>query len=238
MISLRQLTPTGDKAFRTWCEKNDPSETLNLEVFLSGSMSTPVEIDEIAIEIDESKVFSTKFELGAYLYETLEHCPVNDRIWHFLTVVYHKQLLRRDGTIGEIDRFYINKQKSFYPFVHLLKPVFDLYFFYHKHPDLIRFLLLNPINESGELFLETIKRQDLMRNENFINVSKRLFYDEKKNILKPKISQYFLRLIALFKQYERTYDLYSMPANRILNDLINKHPEFDRFKSGFFTKRW
>ena len=238
MIPLRQLTRKGNSKFRRWCEKNDPSESLNLEVFQSESMSNLVEIDGIVIKIDESKIFSNKFELGAYLYEKLEHCPVNDRIWHFLTVVYHNQLLRKDGSIGEFNRFYLKKQLKHRHSRHLLQPVFNLYSLYHKQPELIRFLLLGPVNEAAKVFLETVQRQDLMKNENFIRVSKRIFYDEKNNILKPKISQYFLRLIALFMQYERTYDLYSMPVDRILNDLINKHPEFDRFKSGFFTKRW
>ena len=238
MISLRQLTPIGDKAFRTWCERNDPSESLNLEVFQSESMSNPVEINRMAIEFDENKIFSNKYELGAYLYEKLEHCPVNDRIWHFLTVVYHKQLLRKDGSIGEFYRFYLRKQLKHRQSRHLLQPVFNLYSYYHKQPDLIRFLLLSPVNETAVVFRETVQHQDLIKNENFIRVSRRLFYDEKKKILTKGITDYFLRFIALFKQYERTYDLYSMPDDRILNDLINKHPEFNRFKSGLFTKRW
>jgi len=156
------------------------------------------------IEIDPDRKFNNKLELGAYLYEKLGGAS-----------------------------FYIDPQKPYYPFTHLLKPVFDLYGFYDGEKTLIDFLLLNPVNESGRLFSETVKRQNLLRNENFIRASKNLFFDEGEKKIKTGIQDDFLRLIALWQQYERTYDLYSMPAERILQNLIGKHDEFASYISTF-----
>ncbi len=220
MIKLKKLTGRGNERFLDLCRKNDSSgSNFDIEKF------TTEEISENII-IDPSKIFVNKLELGEYLYEKLKDISVENSVWHFLVIVYHKQLLK-DGKIGEIDRFYIDPQKSYYPFTHLLKPVFDLYSFYYDKKDLIDFLLLNPINETGQLFLETVKRQDMMKNQSFIQVSRKLFYDDKNKKIKRGIQNDLRRLIALFKQYERAYDLYSMPAEKILKNLITRHQEFE-----------
>lgn len=218
MIELRRLTAEEDKKFQELCKIDD--NNLDIKNFPGKKLSS-------VVELNEDKKFNNKFELGKYLYEKLSNIPVDIKTWHFLVIAYHKKLLNSKGKIGETKRFYINSEKRYYPFTHLLKPVFDLYSFYRDTPDSIEFLLLSPVNESGKLFLETVKRQDMMKNINFIEVSRRLFYDEKKKKLKKGIAESILRLITLFKQYERTYDLYSMPADKILENLIRKHKEFD-----------
>ena len=154
-------------------------------------------------------------------------------------IIYREQLLNsrlKNKGIGEIGRFCIDDSKSYYPFTHLLKPVFDFYNFYNKETNLIEFLLLNPVNESGGLLLETTKRQDIMKNKNFIEVSKKIFYDDENREIKRGSTNAIKRLIDLFKQYERTYDLYSMPSKMILEKLISKHKEFDKFESGSLSK--
>ncbi len=228
MIKLRRLTVQEDEEFKIWCAKDGLiNNNLDQEDFPGEAISTNV-------EIDEDKTFDNKFELGKYLYERLGSIPENTdtRVWHFLVIVYHKQLLKNNGEIGETGRFYLDIQKSFHssPHLHLLKSVFDVYNFYSKSTESIKYLLLNPINESSKLFLEIVKRQDIMKNKNFIQASRILFYDDKENKIKRGVEEATLRLIDLFKQYERTYDLYSMPADKILDNLISKHEEFNTFK--------
>lgn len=231
MIKLKKLTVTEDQEFKKLCEKwnsnvennNIKNNILDIDSFLGEEISTRV-------EIDENKKFNNKFELGKYLYEKLNAVPMDSKIWHFIVIVYHKQLLRKDRKIGEIDRFYIDDRKSFYPFTHLLKPVFDLYRSQRRYITRIKFLLLTPVNENGSLFLEIVKRQDIMKNINFIEVSEKFFYDKRKNKPKRGAQAGVLRLIDLFKQYERTYDLYSMPADKIMSVLMSKHEEFNKFR--------
>ena len=227
MIELRKLTEAEDQKFKEFCEQHDPSRhNLDIKKIQGDAISSNRDV-----EIDEDKEFNNKYDLGGYLYEKLKDIPMDPQTWHFLIIVYHKQLLNSEGKIGEVARFYIDPQKSYYPFTHLLKPIFDLYNFHHGNIELIKFLLLNPVNESSRLFLETVKRQDMMKNENFIRVCKDFFYDEKNNKIKRGVEGSLLRLITLFKQYERTYDLYSMPSNKIMKNLISKHEEFNKFNT-------
>lgn len=218
MIKLRKLTETEDQKFKILCDKDDLSSN---DLGIGKFTGEEIHID---VEIDEGKKFNNKFELGEYLYEKLSNIPMDANTWHYLVSVYHKQLLQNNGKIGETARFYINTSRP----RHLLKSVFDLYSFYHKDAELIEFLLLNPINKSGKLFMDIVVSQHIMKNINFIQVAKTLFYDKKNKKIKTGIKQDFLRLVALFKQYERNYDLYSMPADRILKNLISKHSEFNK----------
>jgi len=225
MIKLRKLTAKESQKFQNLCRKDNLlNSNLDVKNFTSGEILTHT-------EVDPDKKFNNKLELGAYLYEKLGNALVDNDVWHFLVIIYHKQLLK-NGKIGEIDRFYINPQKKYYPFTHLLKPVFDLYSFYCDKKELIDFLLLKPVNEGGgDIFLETVKRRHMMRNEHFIQVIKVLFYDGDHQKIKAGIKYPIRRLVALWQQYERTYDLYSMPAEKILKNLISKHKEFARYKT-------
>ena len=75
-----------------------------------------------------------------------------------------------------------------------------------------------------------------MKNKTFVEVARTIFYDEKKKKNKPSSVDGVLRLVDLFHQYERTYDLYSMPSEYFIKNLLSKHPEFDKFKKGFLNK--
>ena len=224
MIRLKRLTKTADQNFKNICENwnpDAPENILDIQDFPAKDLSA-------YIQIDENKRFNNKFELGKYLYETLKGIDIDARSWHFIVIVYHQQLLRKDRKIGAVDRFYI----SYCPYAHLLKSTFDLYNTYHDNAELIEFLLQGPVNTANILFTETVKRPDMMKNEQFIRVCRKLFYKENEKKIKRGISSSIIRLIDVFKQYERTFDLYSMPAKIILQRLISKHKEFDVFRKG------
>ena len=228
MITVKKLTQKGNEKFKSFCEKKEIS--FNIDDF-------DTEEIEQSIEIDENKIFQNKYELGEYLYNSLKDfkADIDNGIWHFLVIIYHEQLLK-NNKIGEIYRFFIDENKYFSSQRHLLKSVFDLYALYHNKPTLVKFLLLNAINETGDLFRIILENQDMVKNENFIKVAKTVFYDKKNQKLKKRNKEGGLRLINLYKQYERTYDLYSMPSEKILKNLISKHKEFKMFKKGFINK--
>ena len=228
MIELARLSRQADQQFKQVCESyDDNSDGKPLDIKDFSTEKLPY-----SVEIDEHKEFANKFALGQYLHETLNGRNVESRVWHFLVIIYCQQLLNKDHKIGSIERFFIDSAIPYYPFAHLLKPVFDLYCLYQQTPELIKFLLLNPVNKSGGLYLETVKRRELMKNKNFIEVSNKLFYDEKNAEIKRGSNSHdgILRLVSLFKQYERAYDLYSMPAEMILKRLLSKHKELKKFK--------
>ena len=228
MIKLKSLTPQAEKLLKN---KIEESKNKKNELILNKDDFKTKEIRK-EIFINENKLFNTKFELAEYLYEELKELNnIPSGIWNFLVIIFYKQLLK-NGQVGETKRFFIDEKESFYPFSHLLKPVFDLYKIYSSDSQIINFLLLGPINEGSGILLGVVKRQDLLKNRQFILVSRKIYYDEENKILKEgntgKVG--INRLITLWKQYERSYDLYSMPAEKILTELIAKHPEFNKFK--------
>ena len=227
-MQIKQLTNVATNQMKDMLLQHKKEERTNWpSLCIQDFEIEDVNIDT-SIEVDERKQFNNKFELAQYLYEQLHQIPmISDGIWHFFMIVYQEQLFK-DKQIKAVENYIVSESVR-YPFTHLLKPTYDLYRFYSKTPETVEFLLLNPIHESGGLFLEIVKRQDIMRNRHFIEIIKEFFYDSRNKKLETGHIDYTLRLIALFKQYARTYDLYSMPKDMILDQLIKKHKEFERF---------
>ncbi len=65
-----------------------------------------------------------------------------------------------------------------------------------------------------------------------MKVARRFFYDENTKSLKKdigSIKESIIRLIKVWKQYERSFDMYRMPSEEIINKLLIKHNEFRKF---------
>ena len=56
-----------------------------------------------------------------------------------------------------------------------------------------------------------------MKNLMFNEVAYKLFYDENTKSLKKGIGKDIRRLIKIWKQYERGFDMYRMPSQEIIN---------------------
>ena len=232
MIAQKRLTKKGSKKFKSTLE--DFGENDWKEVVLDWGDFDAEEIE--GSKMDEMKKFENTLELAKYLYEILGDEEIEGDRWNFLSIVFYKQLLKKDGKVGRLDRLLIDPEKYSYPFAHLLKAPYDLYRFYAEKPELIKFLLLHEVNVGETAFCEIVRNQEIMKNEKFIEVCKKIFYDGAERKLKRGTAGNIVRLIAVFRQYERTYDMYGMPSEMILSKLISPLKEFDRFKSGVLRK--
>ena len=102
---------------------------------------------------------------------------------------------------------------------------------YTAHQDIeahLKVLLNGPVNTPGELWGQIAANQKLITNRSFIEAIYHLYWDKEKNERKrgsggnsPR------RLSQVLKQFERTYDFYSMPSENIVRLLPS---EFDKFK--------
>lgn len=226
-MKLRELTIKGmsslEKDLIKYREKESP--TLNIKNY----ESKPIDSN---IDIDEKKIFSSKFDVGQYFLVSLsDHIP-NPGVWNWLSLVYYKQFFNKKNKIGEIQRLFIpSLQESFYPTSHLLMPPYDICKFYKDDLDKIDFLLSGPANMNAVLYREIVKRNDIVRNINFIKVARKLFYDSKRERIKPVrvMKKSILRLIKVYKQYERGFDMYHMPSDKMIEIILKKHKEFDIF---------
>lgn len=226
MINLKKLTPRGmkklnqDIAFLT----KESYPEINIEKYESTIVSE--------FKIDEKKVFKNKFNVGEYFLNVFEKTSPDYETWNWLSLLYYKQLLNQKGKIGELERLFIFESKIFFNvYVHLLKIPYDICWLHKDSLDEIEFLLSDPVNINGTIYLEISKRNDITENKNFLNVVRKLFYDKKNNSFRKGegVKKAIKRLIQLYRQYERSFDLYHMSSEEFINLLSKKHKEFKPF---------
>ena len=224
-MKLQRLTITGinDLERELLRVQNEENPTLNFDKFRSEHVKN--------IEINPNKIFKSKLELGKYLLTIFDnnHIEPNARIWGWLFLLYQKQFWNKYGKIGEVKRVFYSIDET-YSYTHILAPVYDICKFYRNDMEKIYFLLSGPVNEGEDIYLNIVKKQDRMKNINFINVARKLFYDDKKKQLKKGRKNGMDRLVELYNQYERGFDMYRMPSDHFINKIIRiKHKELRKF---------
>ena len=184
-----------------------------------------------AVKVDENKFFTSKMSVGKYFLhifpDKFNPCPGT---WNWLSVLYFQQLLPNQ-TVGDLRTIFVPKHHSFYPYRHLLKAPYDICKFYKNYigeeswSKEIDFILMDNVNISKELYRRIAESQDIVKNHEFIKTARKLFYNEQKKSLKRKVPDGIKRLIKIWKQYERSFDMYRMPSQHFLK-LLNQHEEF------------
>lgn len=226
-MKLCELTPRGNQKLKKDLERfrADTFPKINIDDY---------EAKDTEIEIDEDKRFRNKLDVGKYFLGVFQDTPPTPGMWNWLSVLYFEQLLNTQGKIGELQRLLIPDKFYFsYPFVHLLMAPYDVCKFYRNEINEIDFLLRDPVHVNGGLYLQTVKIQGIVTNHNFIRVARRLFYDENEQAVKKGSASDsgIIRLVKLYKQYERSFDMYLMPSEVVIDKLLRRHKEFARFLS-------
>ena len=224
-MKLHELTTRGNQKLERDLERfrADTSPKINIDDY---------DAKKTDIEIDENKRFSNKLDVGKYFLGVFQDTPPKPEMWNWLSALYFKQLLNTQGEIGALQRLFISDKSYFaYQFRHLLMAPYDVYKFYRNEINEIDFLLRDPVNVNGGLYTEIVKRQDIFKNHNFIRVARKLFYDEKEQVIKKGGASMngIRRLIKLYGQYERSFDMYRMPSEVVIDKLLKRHKEFVRF---------
>ena len=230
---LRKLTAKGMDKLEKDLEQIKENDILNPHIMIDKYESEAVK----NIYIDKNKIFEDKLSVGKYFARVFSNgfqpCI---GVWNWLAVFYYKQLLNSRGAIGELQRLFVPENFYRYNFRHLLKGPSDVCMFYKKNKeeaDLneIRFLLMDKVNVNGEFYRRFVERPDMRKNLCFIQIAKMLFYDEETKGFKKNfnVKEHMSRLIKVWKQYERSFDMYRMPSEEIVNKLLRKHDEFLQF---------
>lgn len=227
-VKLQKLTEKGmeklEKELEQFREKSDSDIHININNYESQETDN--------IEIDKDKLFDNKLSVGKYFLHIFpENFNPDIKTWNWLSAFYYRQLLTSYGKIGELRRLFISKNHFYYPHRHLLKAPYDICRFYKNKNalDEIEFLLQDKVNINGGFYRQIAENQDIIKNPNFIKTARRFFYNEKTNSLKRNITSPVKRLIKVWKQYERSFDMYRMPSEKIISALLVKHDEFGVF---------
>jgi len=231
-MKLQKLTKKAMKELQAYLQKLRQDNVI--DPFIDIKKYDTEEVEPL-IEVDESKYFETKLSVAKYfLYAFPEGFQPDASTWNWLSLLYYKQLLLPTKKVGELERLFIYEDLYSYKYRHLLKAPYDFYKIYKEKPKEesldISFLLLDKANTNGVLYLKTVGSAELRKNPRFIAVLKSFFYDQKtKSIKKENLTESITRLIQVWRQYERGFDLYNMPSDLIIKKLLIKHEEFAKF---------
>ena len=192
---------------------------------------------EGAKEIDKTKKFNSRFELGKYLYEVLKDCKQenltnNSFLWNWLTLFYFNQLFPGIRG-GKQDIRYILSENPFYRYRHLVRESWSLYNDFGQDSFA---LLTKEVNNGSDEIEATSSNYELL-NSNFLKFFKELYIDEAgpKPYLKSKVLENSLnepgslrRLKINSKRLSLNFVIEDMSYNDYKKILL-KFPEFKKW---------
>lgn len=185
-------------------------------------------------EIDTSKQFASRYDMGRYLAGLITHSQAerDAGLWTWVSMVYLSQLLarRKDGLslLGSEYRYIPDDNRLRY-YRHLAKMAWSIFRQYGEKSKL--FLSVSCSTHSD--FVEQSQKDDVRSNPHLIDLCLDLFYDEKAAKLKKGVASSektpgsFRRLVSVISpQLYMNFDLYEMPSDRI-RDILPR--EFEKW---------
>jgi len=239
MMKVRVMLPEGEQKFRDYIHnlKVNPLYTrpdLNVDYF-SQEFSPEV-------LIDETKHFNSRMDLAEYLQNCFnstgvkrEHIlPING-MWTWLAYIWFDQLApiknsdTKERKLGEDARYICSSNYSDY-YRHLIAGPYRIYSLHN--PENLQIFLYDPVHNLSDYNEQFSSRQFLISHRNIVEAFQKLYFDPqarqpKQGSQSRKKPGYIRRFVKILQQFELTYDIYTMPADRIL-DLLP--PEFDGWK--------
>lgn len=240
--TIREFNESGLRDFKTFltlCRDNPTYAEYNetLKVKINELLTNKHLTRETKYSINEDLKFRNRFEFGEYLF----------------TVFGDKPMEKHAGVLSWIALLFIDKICEINPKNNRLKVLSNYRYIpetnnsrrYYRHLILTPLLayqrlkensimvLSNPLHESSDAVEAVLSRQDFWANENLMNLSKKLYFDEK--IGRPKANAFSSRenpgnatrlARDLVPQLSMTYDLYDCSPETIF-DLLPS--EFDHW---------
>lgn len=185
MIRLRTLTEKGIENFLQYLRdlRDNPLLTppnLNVE---------PYSVEFHPVEIDETKTFSTRMEMGKYLHETFQSSGVlREKIvnewglWTWLAYLWFDRLCPDKEKIPRHE-YYVcySDYKRYYR--HLVSGTYAIYELYGETNN-SKLFLEYPSHRHNEFIEQLASRQEIISNKNLIEVAHGLYWNVRGN--KPK----------------------------------------------------
>ena len=152
--------------------------------------------------------------------------------WTWCSAYLFERLCKRDSSNrykpGELAIWIAEPQNWKRYYRHYLASIWQVYSAHRELEEKLVVLLTGPVNTPGELWAQIAATQTLITNESMIDAIYHLFWDKQNQCRKrgaggtsPR------RLTQVLKQFERTYDFFSMSGDQIVSMLPS---EFEKFK--------
>ncbi|WP_108788693.1 hypothetical protein [Erythrobacter sp. Alg231-14] len=175
------------------------------------------------VEIDPSKQFSSRYDMGQYLAGIITHMKAerDAGLWTWISMVYLSQLLarRQDGQflLGSEYRYIPDDNRLRY-YRHLSKMAWSIF---KQYGEKSKLFLSIPCSTHSD-FVEQSQKDDVRSNPHLVDLCLELFYDKKAAKLKKGVATSvktpgsFRRLVSIISpQLYMNFDLYDMSAARI-----------------------
>ncbi|RLI76483.1 hypothetical protein DRP05_12820 [Archaeoglobales archaeon] len=241
MIPLRIMLSEGEDQFRKYIQ----------QVKIDSSISRP-DLNQNRyskefspkIEVEEKVSFESKFDLAKYLYDLFDKAGVTRKdvlkekgLWTWLAYLWFDQLTNDLKNILKREEYYICTEPSNYRryYLHLVASPYIIYSLfinsrYGVHISMP--FLYNEVWKSNDFAEHVAPNQFIISHENLVDTIYKLYYDESKNRPKKGVTDRnkpgsIRRFVKVIRQFELTYDIYSMTSDQIIELLPS---EFDFWK--------
>lgn len=189
------------------------------------------------VEIEPEK-FGIRYEMGRYLVSLLDQCDQREinfdcGLWSWLALFFFDQLCPA-GTDGrrqpsQIYNYILSSDRR-HQYRHAIRTT---YLFVKEYGETVYFMFSNPLDKRGEITEQLAARQDILGCRGVIEAASNLYFDKLRMSPKRGASAKgpgtIRRFGVVLKQFARTYDLFSLNGQQVLEILPR---EFNRFRSG------
>lgn len=245
-MKIRRLTDQGRDVYLAWLVQRNPGETPPSELLNDDELTE----EALDAEIDQSKVFSSRYEFGEYLNQLLsmlDHKALlsskNDGLWDWLTIAYFHQIGKK---MSRPWHYTVIRQghSGTLAYRHLVRTTFEMYW---RHGESSLVMLVSDMATWGDLSEQLTSRQNVAHHRVFIQAANALYLREGKVVrgaasrVKPlkkrKLGETrgrggVARLAVAVRRLDRTYDTRALTTEDMLKVLPR---EFQHFSSSTST---
>jgi hypothetical protein len=229
-MTVRAFNDAGVARFRDFLEELRTNGDLPVPFEYLEDPALTSSVDGFA-EVDSEVVFASRLEAGRYFCDTLAGINETEQgkveLWAWLSLLFFDQVcpVSPNGfrKAGEDYRYIPSGGFGKGAHRHLLKIPFMIF---KAHGLVARVMLVSDLTKPGNINEEISSRQKFISNRSILAVLEKLYYDSDKNGIKRGIDDKkkvltkkgsLRRFVQVMQQFELTYDLYSMPAESMVN---------------------
>lgn len=242
-MTLRRLNDVGLASFVAFLDslKTDSPRGVPRQLLTAPESSEAVD-GEIEIE---ARAFGSRLEAAGYLDERLSGLKGVERdrgLWAWLALFYFEQLCPPDKQgrrkPGELARWIPEPTNYRRYYRHLLLGPFAIFRAHHDNPERALVLLHGHPSKIDDLTGQLAAYQQIVSNKAIMEMATRLYITAGKRSVRRgaggKGPGSARRLVDIWRQFDVTWDMYAMDADKLL-DLMPR--EFSRFRNASSTRQ-
>lgn len=180
-VRIRKLNEEGLKQYQQYYEGGAVGNYDS--TLLTGDKTSEI-IPEIDSEIDLDQNFSDRYHIAEVLYKALgqDNCKKfrNEKgLWDWFSLAFFKQVTGK--RLNRQEHYFLSTDNKWIEHRHCIAGPVRLY---EKIGEASRLFISPKIDKMGEMLEQTLSRQYLMQNDNFLEVMKKLYQDPKTGFAK------------------------------------------------------